>query len=85
MSYCLLDLQSSDTPDASITDLTGIRNPDSHYTTKPSNRLVFIERNSKEAFCVRQGEVEAILYHLHDCHGHFAAGVLMRTIIGGYY
>jgi len=84
-SYRLLHLQSLDTSDTSPTYLMGIRNPDSHYTTKPSNHIVFMERNGTEAFCVRQAEVEAILYHLHDCNSHFASGVLMRTIIGRYY
>jgi len=84
-SYRFLHLQSLDTSDASSMHLTGIRNPDSHYTTKHSNLLVFIMRNSKESFCVQQGEVEAILYHLHDCQSYFAAGVLMHTIIGHYY
>ena len=46
---------------------------------------MFVERDGKEAFCVRAVEVESILFQLHDCHGHFAAGVLMRTVIGGYY
>jgi len=57
----------------------------SHYTTKPQGRLVFVERNRKEAFCVRAVEVESILYQSHDCHGNFAAGVLLRTIVGRYY
>jgi len=49
------------------------------------NHVVFVERDGKEAFCVRVVEVESILYQLHDCHGHFAAGVLLRTVIGRYY
>ena len=50
-----------------------------------AKRLLFIERNGKEAYCVCTGEVESILYRLHDCHGHFAAGVLLRTIMGRNY
>ena len=66
--------------------VTGAKVPSaSHYTTKPENRLVFVERNGKEAFCIRAREVETILYRMHDCHGHFAAGVLLRTIVGRYY
>jgi len=52
---------------------------------KLPNRLVYVERNGKEAFCVRQKQVPAILHYLHDCHGHFAAGILSRTLIGRYY
>jgi len=79
--YRLLYTQPAD--DARI---TGIRiTGASHYTTTPSARLVFVERNGKEAFCVRVVEVESTLYRLHDCHGHFAAGVLLRTLIGRYY
>ena len=49
------------------------------------SRSPFNETPSGMCLLHRQGEVEAILYHLHDCHGHFAAGVLMRTIVGRYY
>lgn len=59
--------------------------PSNHYTTKPPNRWVFVERNGKESFCARAVEVESILYQSHDCHGHFAAGVLLRTLVGRYY
>jgi len=52
---------------------------------KLPNRLVYVERNGKEAFCVRRNQVPAILHYLHDCHGHFAAGILSRTLIGRYY
>ena len=80
-SYRLLNTQI---PDNTIS--TGIRvSGTGHYTTKGPNRLVFVERNGEEAFCVRAVEVESILYQLNDCHGHFAAGVLLRTIIGRYY
>jgi len=56
----------------------------SHSTTKPQGRLVFVERNRKEAFCVRVVEVESILYQSHNCHGHFPAGVLLRTMVRRY-
>ena len=54
-------------------------------TVKLPRRLVYVERNGKEAFCVRRKQVPAILHYLHDCHGHFAAGILSRTLIGRYY
>jgi len=34
--------------------------------------------------CVRKGEVSVVLEHLHDCHGHFAAGILIKMIVGRY-
>jgi len=76
------------TPPANDATITKIRTTDlgaSHYTTKPEGRLVFVERNGKESFCVLAPEVESILYQTHDCHGHFAAKVLLRTIVGLYY
>ena len=66
-------------------NITGIRISGSEDTIRLDNRVVFVERDGKEAFCVKAVEVESILYQLHDCHGHFAAGVLMRTVIGRYY
>jgi hypothetical protein len=87
-SYRLLECRTPDPPMSDKGNITGIRiagADNSHYTTKLENRLVFVEKNGKEAFCVRAPEVEAILYQLHDCHGHFAAGVLLRTVIGRYY
>src|SRR5437588_4496420 len=69
-----------------MTQVTGSRiSGASHYTTRLAIRLVFLERNSEEAFCVRSGEVESILYQLHDCHDHFAVGVLLRTMVVGRY
>ena len=66
--------------------IKGIRIPSaSHYTAEPQYHLLYVERNGKEAYCIRAREVESILYQMHDCHGHFAAGVLLRTIMGRYY
>jgi len=76
------------TPLADHATITEIRTADtgaSHYTTKPDGRLVFVERNGKESFCVLADEVDSILYQKHDCHGPFAAKVLLRTIVGHYY
>jgi len=79
--YRVLQLPSSDEA-----TLTGIRIPSaSNYTTGPRHHLLFVERNGKEAYCIRAREVESILYQMHDCHGYFAAGVLLRTIMGQYY
>ena len=84
--FQLLHLQPAESSGSTSTNITGIRITGAgHPTTKPSNRVVFVERNGKEAVCVRGKQVPAILQYLHDCHGHFAAGVLSRTPIGGYY
>jgi len=48
--------------------------PNSEY---PRNRLLYRERNGDLATCVMPADVPTILYKLHDCHGHFAAGLLM--------
>jgi len=51
----------------------------------PQSRLLFVEGNRKEVFCIWDRKVESILYQMHDSHGHFTAGVLLRTIMGRYY
>jgi len=76
------------TPPGDNATITGIRiaGPGaSHYTTKPEGRLVFVERNGKESFFVLAADMELILYQMYDCHWHFAAKVLLRTIVGHYY
>jgi len=52
---------------------------------KLPRRLIYVERNGREAFCIRQKQVPVILHYLHDCHGHFAADLLSRMLIGRYY
>lgn len=48
-------------------------------------RLAYKEVNGTLATCVRRTEVAKILYRFHDNHGHFAAGVMSRNILGRYY
>jgi len=63
---------------------TQAKEPAGNAVKRP-NRLVYVERNGKESFCIRRKQVPAILHFLHDCHGHFAAGILSQTLIGCYY
>ena len=74
-SYRLIEVTSVETQ---MTQQEGV-------AMKLPNRLVYVERNGKEAFYVRRKQVPAILNYLHDCHGHFAAGILSSTLIGRYY
>jgi len=83
--YRLLHNRQPHPPTDNQTNIRGIRISDGYITMRLDNRVVFVERDGKEAFCVRAVEVESILYQLHHCHGHFAAGVLLRTVIGRYY
>ena len=74
-SYRLIEVTSVE---AQVTQQEGL-------AVKLPNHLVYVERNGKEAFCIRQKQVPTILNYLHDCHGHFAAGILSCTLIGRYY
>ena len=48
-------------------------------------RLVYRETDGSLARCVRHNEVSIILHRFHDNHGHFAAGIVARNLIGRYY
>lgn len=48
-------------------------------------RLCRRESSGELAECIREGQVEAVLRQLHDCHGHFASGVMSRNVIGRFY
>jgi len=52
----------------------------SEFTGK--SQLLYRERNGDLSVCVRKGEVSVGLEHLHDCHGHFSAGILIKMIVG---
>jgi len=49
------------------------------------NRLLYREQNGELSVCVKFESIHDILYRLHDCHGHFAAGLLLKLTIGRYY
>ena len=51
----------------------------------PKNQLLYCERNGELSTCVKSQDIHDILYRLHDCHGHFAAGLLLKLTIGRYY
>ena len=57
--------------------------PTSEFTGK--SQLLYRERNGELSVCVRKGEVSVGLEHLHDCHGHFAGGILIKMIVGRYF
>ena len=50
-----------------------------------SASLVFIERNGSWSWCVRPTQVQSVLSHSHDNHGHFSAEITQRRLIGAYY
>lgn len=52
---------------------------------KEEGLLVYKEVNGEQAICVVRGEVVRVLYRFHDLHGHFAAGVMGRNLLGRYY
>jgi len=54
-------------------------------STIPKNQLLYRERNGELSTCVRHRDIHDILYRLHDCHGHFAPGLLLRLTVGRYY
>ena len=50
-----------------------------------SASLVFIERNGSQSWCVRSTQVQSVLSHYHDNHGHFSTEITQRRLIGAYY
>lgn len=50
-----------------------------------SVRLGRYEGNNALAECIREFQVEGILHRFHDLHGHFAAGVMSRNMVGKFY
>ena len=50
-----------------------------------SPSLIFVERNGSRSWCVRPAQVQTVLLHYHDGHGHFATTVTQRRLIGAYY
>ena len=51
----------------------------------PKNQLHYRERNGELSTCVKSQDIHDILYRLHDCHEHFAAGLLLKLTMGRYY
>ena len=47
--------------------------------------LVFVERNGSQLWCVRPLQVQSVLSHYHDNHGHFSTETTQRRLIGAYY
>jgi len=49
------------------------------------NKLIYIERSGEHSLCVRKESVQSLLTQTHDCHGHFASGILVKFLIGRFY
>jgi len=47
--------------------------------------LAYTERNGRRSWCVRELEVSKVLEWAHDCHGHYAADLMVKRLIGYYY
>ena len=47
--------------------------------------LFYRERGGKHSLCVLEWDVVAILTRYHDCHGHFAARLLVQFLVGKAY
>lgn len=47
--------------------------------------LIYKEVNGDKSRCIVRGEVTRILHRFHDLHGHFAADVMSRNVMGKYY
>lgn len=47
--------------------------------------LLYREVNGEYARCILQPDVTRVLHRFHDLHGHFAAGVMCRNMLGKYY
>ena len=47
--------------------------------------LAFVERTGLWSWCVRPGQVDAVLSHYHDSHGQFSEDITQRRLIGAYY
>ena len=46
--------------------------------------LAYKERNGQRSWCVRESEVSKVLEWTHDCHGHYAADLTVKQLIGHY-
>jgi hypothetical protein len=66
-----------------------IRHAARRYNTLPDsvngNKLTYSERNGQISICVRKNEVRDLLAQSHDCHGHFAGGILMKALTGRFF
>ena len=47
--------------------------------------LLYREVLGELARCVLEKDVPKILHRYHDCHGHFAGGMMARMLRGRYY
>ena len=47
--------------------------------------LLYREVSGELARYMTQENVPQILHYYHDCHGHFAGGMIVRTLQGKYY
>ena len=47
--------------------------------------LAYTERNGRRSWCVRESEVNKVLEWAHDYHGHYAADLTVKRLIGHYY
>ena len=63
--------------------LTSRRNGSSDSTGSAS--LAYVERNGSWSWCVWPPQVQSVLTHYHDNHGHFVAEITQRRLIGVYY
>jgi len=49
------------------------------------NQLLYCDRNGQLFSFVKSQDIHDILYRLHDCHGYFAAGLILKLTISRYY
>ena len=47
--------------------------------------LLYREASGELARCVIENDVPRIFHCYHDCHGHFAGGMIVRTQQAKYY
>ena len=47
--------------------------------------LLYRESSGELARCVLEKDVPKILHRYHDCHGHFAGGMMVRMLRGRYF
>jgi len=55
------------------------------HENQESPQLYYRERNGNLSTCLKAKEVMPVLHQLHDMHGHFAAGLVLKRAIGKYY
>ncbi|OAF60733.1 hypothetical protein VC83_03481 [Pseudogymnoascus destructans] len=47
--------------------------------------VAYMERNGKTSLCVPRKTVKWVLNHIHEQHGHYAAGICLQAAFGKFY